>query len=93
MFAELRWALSHASTGYAVLNACRAVRFAEDGRLCSKIDGGEWYLAQHRHSPAVRAALDFQLCGQQAPTVDDATGFVDGVCGRLRDLLDSPETP
>jgi streptomycin 3"-adenylyltransferase len=92
MLSELRWALGHASTGYAVLNACRAMRFVDDGRLCSKIDGGEWFLARHRHDPAVGAALDFQRRGEQAPTIEDATRFVEGVCHRLRHLIDSPRT-
>jgi streptomycin 3"-adenylyltransferase len=90
MLGELRWALSHASTEYAVLNACRAVRFADDGRLCSKLDGGHWYLTRHGHDPVVRAALDFRRHGRQAPAADDATGFVEDACGRLRDLLAPP---
>jgi hypothetical protein len=84
MLAELRWALGNASTVYAVLNACRAARFADDGRLCSKVDGGEWYLARHRHSPVVRAALDSQRYGHRAPAVDAATAFVHDVCDGLR---------
>jgi hypothetical protein len=79
MLAELRWRLHHASTAYAVLNACRAARFAEEGRLCSKVDGGEWYLARHGHLPVVKAALDAQRNGQQAPPIDDATSFVHAV--------------
>jgi streptomycin 3"-adenylyltransferase len=89
MLSELQWALGHASTGYAVLNACRAVRFADDGRLGSKIDGGEWYLARHRPNRAVSAALDFQRHGQPSPTIEDATRFVEDVCRRLRRLLGS----
>jgi len=91
MLGELQWALSHASTGYAVLNACRAVKFADDARLCSKLDGGKWYLTRHRPNPVVSAALDFQRHGRPAPAADDATRFVEEVCNQLRRLLGSPE--
>jgi streptomycin 3"-adenylyltransferase len=89
MLTELQWALSHASTAYAVLNACRAVRFAEDGRLCSKVEGGEWYLARYPHSPVVRAALDLQRHGKHEPAADAAIAFVSEVSRRLRDLLEA----
>ena len=59
---ELRWAAEHASGEYAVLNACRAWRFAADGALVSKIDGGEWALGRV-HGPdreLIKTALDQQ---------------------------------
>ncbi|HEY8045087.1 MAG TPA: aminoglycoside adenylyltransferase domain-containing protein [Streptosporangiaceae bacterium] len=43
---ELRWGAEHATGEYAVLNACRAWRFAVDGALVSKIDGGRWALGR-----------------------------------------------
>jgi streptomycin 3"-adenylyltransferase len=43
---ELIWATEHASSEYAVLNACRAWRYAIDGALVSKIDGGRWARAR-----------------------------------------------
>ena len=43
---ELDWALAHNPSEYAVLNACRAWRYAVDGALVSKVDGGEWALTQ-----------------------------------------------
>ena len=61
--AELDWAAAHASPEYAVLNACRALRYAQEGTLSSKVDGGEWYLARHREDPDVRAAVDAILDG------------------------------
>jgi streptomycin 3"-adenylyltransferase len=39
---ELNWAEQHASVEYQVLNACRAWRFVEEQRWCSKVDGGRW---------------------------------------------------
>ena len=39
---ELTWAAEHNPSEYAVLNACRAWRYAVDGTLVSKVDGGRW---------------------------------------------------
>ena len=60
--AELRWAAEHAPGEYAVLNACRAWRFAADGALVSKIDGGGWALGrvQDPGRELVQIALDQQ---------------------------------
>jgi len=59
---ELRWGAEHAPGEYAVLNACRAMRFATDRALVSKIDGGRWALGR-LHGPdreLVETALDRQ---------------------------------
>lgn len=42
---------------YAVLNACRAWRFAEEKVLCSKSAGGEWLLARQPTQKIVKNAL------------------------------------
>lgn len=73
--AELEWALEHASGDYAVLNACRALRYAEDGTLCSKVDGARWWLARRPGDPVVIAA------DKEAP---DVRRFVEDVLERLR---------
>ena len=39
---ELAWAADHNPPEYAVLNTCRAWRYAVDGALVSKVDGGRW---------------------------------------------------
>jgi hypothetical protein len=39
---ELTWAAQHNPSEYAVLNACRAWRYAVDGALVSKVEGGRW---------------------------------------------------
>jgi hypothetical protein len=60
--AELRWGAECAPGEYAVLNACRAWRFAVDGALVSKIDGGQWALGR-THDPErelIKIALDKQ---------------------------------
>jgi hypothetical protein len=59
---ELTWAAEHNPTEYAVLNACRAWRYAVEGSLVSKVDGGRWAEARlEGPDPAlVRAALASQ---------------------------------
>jgi hypothetical protein len=61
---ELRWGAEHAPGEYAILNACRAWRFAADGALVSKADGGRWALDRVKSSDRelVRTALDRQRC-------------------------------
>ncbi|GAB4004057.1 hypothetical protein GCM10029992_47900 [Glycomyces albus] len=60
---ELRWGLDHGEPTYAVLNSCRALRFAEDGQLVSKVEGGRWYQARHGDDTVVTAALAHQREG------------------------------
>jgi streptomycin 3"-adenylyltransferase len=45
---------------YAVLNACRAWRFAEEKVLCSKTGGGEWLLVREPMQKVVKDALDIR---------------------------------
>ena len=73
MGAEVSWGVENASAAYAVLNACRAARYAEDGTLCSKVEGGQWFLVRHPGHPIVTAALDPQA---PQPTRDDVASFV-----------------
>ena len=54
---ELRWAEEHASPSYQVLNACRALRFLEEGALCSKLEGAEWARARGLQPGLVDAAV------------------------------------
>lgn len=51
---ELRWAATNASAPYAVLNACRALRYQTHGVICSKTDAGIWAL-EHNIEPSVVA--------------------------------------
>lgn len=58
---DLTWAVDHALASYAVLNACRALRFARDGILCSKPDGARWALIRRvADADLLIAALDRQ---------------------------------
>jgi Domain of unknown function (DUF4111) len=54
---ELRWAEEHASAAYQVLNACRALRFLEEGVLCSKLEGAEWAQDRGMSPSLVEAAI------------------------------------
>lgn len=69
---ELRWAIEHADATYAVLNACRALRFRDERVLCAKTAGGDWAL-ERRIAPAlVQRAIDDRRLGASRP-LDPAT--------------------
>lgn len=67
---ELAWALENADQKYAVLNACRALAYCDDGLVLSKFAGGQWALAHQYDSAVVEPALDAQKTGHDlgAPT-------------------------
>jgi streptomycin 3"-adenylyltransferase len=73
---ELRWAVERAGASYAVLNACRALRFHETGTLCSKTDGGNWARARGIQPALVQGALDDRRLGVSAPMTKAATEWV-----------------
>jgi hypothetical protein len=84
---ELTWAVEHVPTEYAVLNACRAWRYAVDGSLVSKVDGGRW-AAERLAEPElslVRAAVAVQ--SGEAGEVDAAAARA--FAERLRDVIRS----
>lgn len=62
MLRELRWGAENSPDEYAVLNACRAWRFAVDGALLSKTGGGQWALGRVRGADRdlVELAIDRQ---------------------------------
>lgn len=41
---ELRWAAAQGDQRYAVLNACRARAWADEGLILSKVEGARWWL-------------------------------------------------
>ena len=58
MAEELDWGLANASAAYTVLNACRALLWAEEGCVISKVAAGEWVLSRLPRWPEViQAAL------------------------------------
>ncbi|HEY7175516.1 MAG TPA: aminoglycoside adenylyltransferase domain-containing protein [Micromonosporaceae bacterium] len=89
--AELDWGLANASFEYAILNACRAMRYGYDGSLVSKVAGGEWYLAENPSDAArpadalVSAALSRQRGVNVAePTHDGVAAFIRSAQEMLR---------
>jgi hypothetical protein len=83
---ELGWGLDHAPEPYAVLNACRALVFAADGQIVSKLSGGGAALDRGLGPSAViRRALDQQRGSRpgQAPAAD-AMAFVAAAAAQLR---------
>jgi hypothetical protein len=55
--AELRWAVDYSTESYAVLNACRALRWSKELTLCSKTTGGTWALSNGVEPVLVRQAV------------------------------------
>jgi hypothetical protein len=80
---EVRWGQEHGHLSYAVLNACRALRFATDGTLCSKLDGGQWMLARRSEEPLIQQALADQRQGRVRPMTAEANRFVEQVLDEL----------
>lgn len=70
---ELDWAVDHGAGPYVVLNALRAMAYAQEGVLLSKVEAGRRALSADPGSDAVRRALRAQQGAQAAspPTDDD----------------------
>jgi streptomycin 3"-adenylyltransferase len=81
--AELRWAAAEAPGSYAILNACRALRYVEEGVICSKTDGGVWAIEQSIEPDLVRRALASRREGSKQPASDDARAWIVTVADRL----------
>jgi hypothetical protein len=83
--AELTWGVAHGSGEYAVLNACRAWRYAVDGMFVSKLDGGRW--ASHRCTDEDAALVAAAIARQRGTPVpldaDRVAAFVATVAARL----------
>lgn len=82
---ELEWGVRGADQRYAVLNACRAVAYAERRALLSKIAGGHRWLAHVGRSSVVDSALEAQRTGADLGRCsDEARNFIDEARARLR---------
>jgi Domain of unknown function (DUF4111) len=81
---DLRWGLEHGHVSYAVLNACRALRFAREGVLSSKPQGGAWAL-EHGvgERTTIEAALRRQAGADEDVDPESAATFVEAVCREL----------
>jgi hypothetical protein len=60
---ELAWGLDHADAKYAVLYACRALAYAVDSKVLSKVAGGRWALGRGYNDAAINRALAAQTAG------------------------------
>jgi streptomycin 3"-adenylyltransferase len=80
---ELGWAIEHADASYAILNACRALRYRDEGTLCSKSDGGTWALARRIQPALVQRALDDRRLGVSSPIDEAAAAWVLEVAAEL----------
>jgi hypothetical protein len=69
---------------YIVLNACRDLRFIEEGVICSKVGGALWALGQGYDPWLIEAALGWQVDGI-GPVIDGnlVDEFVAKVAARL----------
>ena len=83
---ELEWAERHGTIEYRVLNSCRAWRFAAEGVLCSKLDGGRWAHDRLDDPSVVDIALDRQQGRSDlVPDQTKVSALVQHVLRRLRD--------
>ncbi len=83
---EAGWGIENGPEAYSVLNACRAMAFAADGRIVSKVEGGE--IALHRGlGPAAvieRALAQQQGLAPERRPAADAVEFVRAAAATLR---------
>jgi streptomycin 3"-adenylyltransferase len=86
---ELAWGLANAPTRYAILNACRAWAFAEEGRVLSKVEGGEWAIDRGFQPATVTQALAAQRDGDVVIRGAAAEGIVVHVRAVLRAAIDA----
>jgi streptomycin 3"-adenylyltransferase len=80
---DLRWAVDHASESYAVLNACRALRYAREETICSKSEGGKWALDHGIEPVLVQRALEQRRRGERAAVTTPARDWVAQVAEQL----------
>ncbi len=64
------------SAAYAVVNAPRALRFAVDGTLYSKVDGGEWALRHGEPDRPIEGASRDQRAGTISVFTPDQASWV-----------------
>jgi hypothetical protein len=77
---DLEWGIENDMGGYVVLNACRTLRYAREGALCSKPEAGEWALVERIGDPTM---IDRALRRQDGEEIDvdraEASAFVERV--------------
>jgi streptomycin 3"-adenylyltransferase len=85
--AELEWAGEHADASYAILNACRALRFRAERLLCSKTEGGEWARLEGIEPTLVQAALDARREGTRTALTAHGTEWMLATAAELRSSM------
>ena len=92
---ELEWALREAPETYAVLNACRALAYLEDGLIVSKVAGGVSGVARlPQHQGLIARALEEQRRGLPSRDAgEEARELVTAVVGELRTAADGSTKP
>jgi hypothetical protein len=89
---DLTWAVEHGFSRSAVLNACRALRFAREAVLCSKPEGGNWALEQGVGDAAlIASALRRQGGADEGVDADAAAIFAAQVRKELLSLVGAEE--
>jgi hypothetical protein len=76
MLDELEWALENAPPHYTILNACRAICYAETGNLVSKLEGGHWFTRTRKHTGPVHYALREQTGRAKVRPTDLQAGAI-----------------
>ncbi len=81
---EMAWAEEHAPPEYRVLNACRSWRYAVEGVIGSKVEGGEWARDRMSNPGLIDVALALQRGepGSELPREE-----VDELARQVRELL------
>lgn len=89
---ELDWAVANGSPAYQALNAARAWRYAEDGVICSKLDGAAW-AAGRGHDRVLAEAAAFQRGERQAPPDAAAAAALVSEARRalVSEMLETPD--
>ena len=88
---ELRWGCAHRTEAYAVLNACRALVYASDGALISKMEGGQVALDRGLGPPEIIVRALAEQRGERPAGVmtSSSTIFVESVVTDLVAALGS----
>jgi hypothetical protein len=85
---ELAWAAQNASPSYQVLNACRAWRYADEGRICSKTAAGEWARERVEDTSGIDQALRHRRgLTETHPDPRAAAALLRGVNATLQEAL------
>lgn len=88
MAKDLSWALENDRAGYAVLNACRCLRFLREGTLGSKLEAGEWAIqAGVGDANLIGAALDRQRGADRSVDRASAATFAEKVHEELERIV------